>query len=961
MNLVGFLWKHKEKVVCSLNSIICDNKFNIKLRLDFNDETNQTMYNTNLVLMNRKNKEELIYPLKQEHSLGYWNLVGDINFKSLFKTISCGIWDAYVLLESEQGSKKYRIKNLTSEFPEIIGLNDYVICPYTTVKGNLSFKCEMADGISKLESCYLNEEGQLCLDGYSFIPGLDISSKNTKKQIVIQPEDDIKEYYLSCKNVKRKDITKKYRVLEQNYDGSGFSITIDLHEELKKIENKPFKIFIDLEFKTDKNEVVKKRIPFKDEGEIIDRLKDGEFFETHKGVRKLSLNTDPDTSELIVYINNLDLHAEAKVIYAENNRIDIYGEFILTKNTIVNLDGENSLMIKKRFVDVYLHLPIEIEDTKFSCSIDIEKLTLKDELREGIWDLYVRINGENYRLATCLDEIKDKQKCMVFPQQIAPNSINKALAIKPYYTLHNEVSILIRNYIFHKNVQGIFISPNEMKLIGKINIMKTTEERVPECTKGRVSIKGPHGIIYEIPLVWNLRPTGKTLVEFEFEASASPSYEDLPIVYKEIVKNIRFDSIECEIEFEDYISKFVLNVNPERVHVNKKGRASRKSFVKNVVEKNKETLYRVINKILPINKKIVVFQSYYGNSYACNPKAIYEEMINQNRDIKAIWIVKNLETEIVGNPIKVQPHSLKYYYYMAIAKFFVNNGNFPDFYDKRKGTVHLQTWHGTPLKKLGLDIDSSSPAYMENTSPELIRRNKRWDYLIGPNAYTSEILQRAYNFKGNMLEVGYPRNDMFYKGNNDERVSRIKKLLNIDPKKKVILYAPTWRDYEKRHEPFAFRFDLDKFQKEFGDDYVLLLRLHYFDAARVSITGYEKFVYNVTYYNDIQDLYLISDILVTDYSSVMFDYANLNRPMIFFTYDLLRYGSEIRGFYMNFKDEAPGPLVQNERELFKALRQIDTVQKDYELKYNKFREKFCHLEDGKASKRTIDAVFGVEK
>lgn len=89
----------------------------------------------------------------------------------------------------------------------------------------------------------------------------------------------------------------------------------------------------------------------------------------------------------------------------------------------------------------------------------------------------------------------------------------------------------------------------------------------------------------------------------------------------------------------------------------------------------------------------------------------------------------------------------------------------------------------------------------------------------------------------------------------------------------------------------------------------------------------------------------------------MFDYANLNRPMIFFTYDLLRYGSQIRGFYIDFKKEAPGPLVQNENQLFKTLHQIDTVQKKYESKYQKFREKFCHLEDGKASKRTIDTVF----
>ncbi len=959
MNFFGFLWEHKEKVVCSLNSITCDNKINIKMRLDFNDEPDKSTCTANLLLIHRKSKEEISYPLKQERSLGSLNLTGDINFNSLFKIISYGIWDAYLLLESKQGKQKYRMKNLTNEFPEIIGFNGCVIHPYATVKENLSFKCEVADGISKLETCSFNEDGQLCLEGYSFIPGLDImNSANTKKRIVIRTEEDNNEYYLPCKNIKRADVTQKYGVLKQNYNGSGFSIAIDLFGELKQIENRAFKIFIDLEFKTDKDKVVKKLIPF--QGEIVNHLNNGGFFKTQKGVRTISLNNESDSNELLIYINNFDIHAEAKVIYAKDSRIDIHGEIILNENNVFNIDDEHSLIIKKRFVDVYLNLPIEIKDTRFSCSLDLKKLALKDELREGIWDLYVRINRKNYRLATCLDELKDKHKCIVFPQQIETNSTNKAVTIKPYYTVHNEVSILIRNYIFHKNVQDIFVSPKEMKLIGKINIMKPNDE-VPDCAKGKISIKGPNGIVYEVPLVWNLRKTGKTLVEFEFEAISNPNYEHLSQIYKEIVKNIRFDSIECEIEFENYISKFVLNVNPEKVHVNTKGRVKRKSFVKNLVEKNKENFYRIFNAILPINKKTVIFQSYYGNSYACNPKAIYEEMVKQNRDMKAVWIIKNLETEIIGNPIKVQSHSLKYYYYMAISKYFVNNGNFPDFYEKRKGTIHLQTWHGTPLKKLGLDIDPNSPAYVENTSPELIRRNKRWDYLIGPNAYTSKILQRAYNFKGNMLEVGYPRNDMFYSQYNSEHVSRIKKLLNIDPKKKVILYAPTWRDYEKRHEPFAFRFDLDKFQREFGDEYVLLLRLHYFDAARMSITGYEKFVYNVTYYNDIQDLYLISDILITDYSSVMFDYANLKRPIIFFTYDLLRYGSEIRGFYMNFKNEAPGPLVQSERELFKALRQIDTVHKNYELQYKKFREKFCHREDGKAAKRTIDAVFGVEK
>ncbi|MED1089107.1 CDP-glycerol glycerophosphotransferase family protein [Bacillus paramycoides] len=954
MNFFSFLWEHKEKVVCSLSSITCDNKFNIKMRLDFNDEAT---YTAKLILIHRETKKELAYPLKQERSSNALDLTGDININNLFKAISYGIWDAYLLLESGQSKKKYRIRNSTTEFPELIGFNGDAIHPYATVKENLSFKCEVADGVSKIETCHFDEEGQLCLEGYAFVPGLDIiSNAHTKKQIVIRTEEDNKEYYFPCQNITKKDVTQKYGILKQNYNGSGFSISIDLLGDSKSIENQAFKIFIDLEFKTNKDGIVKKLIPIKGDNEIINHPGNGEFFKTDKGVKTLSLKSEAQSNDLLMYINNFDVHAEAKVIYAENDRIDIHGNIVFNENNCSSLDGKHSLMIKKRFVGVDVHLPIEIKNSKFICSINLKKMALEDELREGIWDLYVRINHKNYRLATRLDGINDKQKCIVFPQQLVTNSINKALTIKPYYTLHDEVSILIRNYIFYKNIQDVFISPKEMKLIGKISIMRPNDE-VPEHAKGRIRIKGPDGNVYELPLLWTLRKTEKNLVEFDFEAVSDPTYKHLPQVYKEIAKNIRFDSIECEVEFEGYISKFALNVNPEKVHVDTTGHSNGKSFMKNLIEKNKETFYRVLNKVLPVNKKTVVFQSYYGNSYACNPKAIYEEMLNQNRDMKAVWIIKNLETEILGNPIKVQPYSIKYYYYMAIAKYFVNNGNFPDFYEKRSGTIHLQTWHGTPLKRLGLDIDPSSPAYAENTSPELIRRNERWDYLIGPNTYTSKILQRAYNFKKNVLEVGYPRNDMFYSQNNKERINEIKKLLNISPDKKVILYAPTWRDYEKRHEPYAFRFDLDKFQQEFGNEYVLLLRLHYFDAARMHITGYEKFVYNVTYYNDIQDLYLISDVLITDYSSVMFDYANLNRPMIFFTYDLLRYGSQIRGFYIDFKKEAPGPLVQNENQLFKALHQIDTVQKKYESKYQKFREKFCHLEDGKASKRTIDTVF----
>ncbi|MGQ0441614.1 CDP-glycerol glycerophosphotransferase family protein, partial [Bacillus sp. B-TM1] len=125
-------------------------------------------------------------------------------------------------------------------------------------------------------------------------------------------------------------------------------------------------------------------------------------------------------------------------------------------------------------------------------------------------------------------------------------------------------------------------------------------------------------------------------------------------------------------------------------------------------------------------------------------------------------------------------------------------------------------------KILGFDIDPNSPSYAENTSPALLRRNERWDYLIGPNNYTSKILKRAFNFEKTMLDVGYPRNDIFYNKDIDKKSDEIKKKLNIDPKKKIILYAPTWRDYDfhngNQHKPYEFKFDLNKFKEKFGEE-----------------------------------------------------------------------------------------------------------------------------------------------
>ena len=211
-----------------------------------------------------------------------------------------------------------------------------------------------------------------------------------------------------------------------------------------------------------------------------------------------------------------------------------------------------------------------------------------------------------------------------------------------------------------------------------------------------------------------------------------------------------------------------------------------------------------------------------------------------------------------------------------------------------------------------------------------------------------------------MLDVGYPRNDILH-NYNDDKINKIKAKLGIGMEKKVILYAPTWRDSDfhgaQSGEAYKLKFDIDNFKKRFGDEYVLLLRLHYRDASRLELDLSDSVVINASFYDDIQELYLIANILITAYSSVMFDYANLKRVMIFYCYDYLKYKNEMRGCYFNFSKSAPGPIVFDEDHLFDAIDNSEIILEEYKENINNFYNKFCEWEDGMASNRIIEQVF----
>lgn len=384
-----------------------------------------------------------------------------------------------------------------------------------------------------------------------------------------------------------------------------------------------------------------------------------------------------------------------------------------------------------------------------------------------------------------------------------------------------------------------------------------------------------------------------------------------------------------------------------------------KKIIQNKNEMNKY-LYRhkYINESLEDN--FVVFESFRGQNYSDSPKYIYEYLAkNYPNKYTFIWVLNDSSIKLPYGGIKIKRFTKKYAYYLAKSKYLVFNVRQPLWFRKREGQILLQTWHGTPLKRLVFDqeeVTAATPSY----KAQFFRQKQEWDYLIAANAFSSTVFRSCFMYDGEMLEVGYPRNDLLNAPNREELATRIKEKLQIPLDKKIILYAPTWRDdeyYGKGQYKFKLQLDLSLLKRELSDDYVILLRTHYYIADSLDVTGLEDFAFNVSKYNDITELYLISDICITDYSSVFFDYASLQRPILFFTYDLDKYRDVLRGFYIDMEKDLPGPLLFSSEEVVENIKNIEQLQIEYKDKYNQFYQRFCSLEDGNASKRSVEAVF----
>ncbi|MDA1476599.1 CDP-glycerol glycerophosphotransferase family protein [Bacillus changyiensis] len=367
---------------------------------------------------------------------------------------------------------------------------------------------------------------------------------------------------------------------------------------------------------------------------------------------------------------------------------------------------------------------------------------------------------------------------------------------------------------------------------------------------------------------------------------------------------------------------------------------------------------------LPVKRKSVIFESFAGKQYSCNPRAIYEYMQKNLPDYHLYWSVNADYTNIFEEKDipYIRRFSMKWLFAMARAEYWVVNSRLPLWIPKPKHTTYLQTWHGTPLKRLAVDMEE---VHMPGTNTEKYKQNftseaAKWDYLISPNAYSTEIFARAFQFNKTMIESGYPRNDFLHTDNNPDTVRALKEKMLIPLDKKVMIYAPTWRDdqfYKKGKYKFDLDLDLDMLKDEIGDEYVIILRMHYLVAENFDLEPYKGFAYDFSSYEDIRELYMVSDLLITDYSSVFFDFANLKRPMIFYVPDIETYRDKLRGFYFDFENEAPGPLVKTTDEVIEKIRETETPEYRLPQIFAPFYEKFCYLETGQSTEKVVKEVF----
>ncbi|MGI5287110.1 CDP-glycerol glycerophosphotransferase family protein [Nonomuraea polychroma] len=339
-----------------------------------------------------------------------------------------------------------------------------------------------------------------------------------------------------------------------------------------------------------------------------------------------------------------------------------------------------------------------------------------------------------------------------------------------------------------------------------------------------------------------------------------------------------------------------------------------------------------------------------GRLYADSVRAIYEERLRRGDDREHIWIVKDGAFVPPGPATVVRAGSREHHAALARSRHIVTNSFLPAWFRAREDQMVVQTWHGTPAKIIGND----QPHMNRDPKPPIWHRQaaevRGWDLLLSQSPWATPVLRKAFGYKGEILESGLPRNDVLNSPDRDALAAAVRERLGLAEGKRVVLYAPTWRDYDRKNA--MVKLDLAKAREALGADHEILVRAHPMQA----IPAVPDIAHDVTTYPDMAELLLVADVLVTDYSSVMFDFACTGRPIVIYGYDMAKYKSK-RGLYVDLAEQAPGPVLSTSAEVIDALRSIDSVAASHADRYDAFRATFAPRDDGKATARVVDHLF----
>ncbi|MGW4619153.1 bifunctional glycosyltransferase/CDP-glycerol:glycerophosphate glycerophosphotransferase [Streptomyces sp. NPDC004592] len=378
----------------------------------------------------------------------------------------------------------------------------------------------------------------------------------------------------------------------------------------------------------------------------------------------------------------------------------------------------------------------------------------------------------------------------------------------------------------------------------------------------------------------------------------------------------------------------------------------------------KVQVYHRMLRLLPVRKGTVVFESHLGRQYSDSPRAVHEELRRRRLPVTAIWSYSGARPEGFPEDAElVRRWSWRYLRALAQAEFWIDNQGFPLRLAKRPETTYIQTWHGSALKRMGFD-EPTHRVMSEQEQRSYQEALDRFDHFVVRSEHDVRTLGRAYRLpEEKMLRTGYPRNDVLVRAARDHRapdaeLRRLAERLGVRPDRRVVLYAPTFRARpDGAVRAFEFPFDVERFAERFGDRYTLLVRSHYLNRVALPPSVADR-VLDVTGEPDITPLLLLADALITDYSSVMFDYALLRRPLVFYAYDWEEYSEDMRGTYFDLLQEAPGPVARTEDELFAAVSDLPAVVTQYEAQLKEFVDKYGEYDRGDAAARIVDRFFG---